>query len=119
MRWALDSPYLPVSAKKGKVRDRTVSFEYLDSWSLLSLIYEQEVDQADLDQAIYVEPYTLKFTVNTARNEKIALKEDPTLGGLTSAYIRVKLLSPGKDDKEALMLPKFPNFAPILELVAK
>lgn len=118
-RWAIDSPYLPVSAKKAKVRDTIVSFEYLDSWALLSLIYEQEIDQAELDQAIYTEPYTLKFTVNTARNEKIALKEDPTPGGLTRAYVRVKLLIPGKDDKEALTLPKFPNFAPSLELVAK
>lgn len=119
MRWAIDSPYLPVSARKAKVKDVNAVFEYLDSWSLFSLLYQQLADQADLEQSVYTEPYVLKFLVNTARNEKIALKDDPIAGGLTKAYVRVKLLNTGKDAKEAITLPKFPNVAPSLDLISK
>jgi len=116
LRWAKDSPHVPVPNEKApyvKVRDRTAVFEFANRWSLFALLAVQQSAPADFDRAFDPEPYTLKFSLRTARDWSVTPKEQERVeGDQMRVYIQLTVMPVGK--KEPLVLPAFPVKAPHL-----
>jgi type VI secretion system protein ImpL len=107
LRWASESPRVPVtgSEKPGmSVRERTVTYEYKNAWSLLSALEQNLTSADDLPSFVDVEPVTLTLLVPTQNEEK------PDAISEARVFLRMSVLDP----KSALPLtiPKFPTVAP-------
>jgi type VI secretion system protein ImpL len=131
LRWANDSPTVPVSATtipRIRVKERIANLEYTNGWSLLALIMRHRGDlqrhrgepAPDAVEYIDIEPYTLKFTIPTRIAALVPPLEQVQREDLKAApaeiFIRVSLLAPNK--KDPLILPSFPTKAPRLPLGA-
>lgn len=130
LRWANDSPTVPISAATNprvRVKDRTANLDYSNGWSLLEFIMRHRGDllrhrgdpAPDLVEDVDANPYTLKFTIPT----RIAALSPPLeqvqredlKAEQAEVYMRVSLMAPNK--KDPLPLPsKFPTKAPRLPL---
>lgn len=118
LRWAKDYPYAPTSegAEGVSVDDRTVTWDYPTSWSLLALLMRQAAGPAEGDGILDPRPTTLRLAVPMRADRvsgAIAEAGDPH----TRVYIRVVLS--GGDKKDPLRLPLFPQRAPQLTATAR
>ncbi|HEX6085249.1 MAG TPA: type VI secretion system protein [Thermoanaerobaculia bacterium] len=107
LRWASESPRIPVAgpAKPGMtVRERTVTYEYRNAWSLLTALEQNLTAADDLPEFVDVEPVTLTLLVPTQAEAK------PDAIAEARVFLRMSVLDP----KSALPLtiPKFPTVAP-------
>jgi type VI secretion system protein ImpL len=108
LRWASDSPRIPVggAAKAGMtVRERTVTYEYRNAWSLLSALDQNQAAADDLPSFIDVEPVTLTLLVPTQTAGKT---EEPASDA--RVFLRLSVLDP--KSAQPLTIPKFPTVAP-------
>lgn len=107
LRWASESPRIPVagSEKPGmSVRERTVTYEYKNAWSLLTALEQNLTAADDLPSFVDVEPVTLTLLVPTQPADRTDAIADARV------FLRMSVLDP----KSALPLtiPKFPTVAP-------
>jgi len=115
LRWAKDSPYLPLFQGGGSgvtVTDRTVIFTYNDPWSLFNLLINQQAPPEDFDRFVDPNPSTLAFKIPTTRDLASLQKPSSQTEAVTKVFIRITLMPPGKT--EVLRLAPFPKSAPQL-----
>ncbi len=115
LRWANNSPSVPspddTRESPMRVRDRVVTFDYTNRWSLLSLMLRQSAAGPDFTEGVDMEPYTLKFRVPTRQDgEGPQNQPEPLRRGNAVVFMRMSLVAPGS--KEPLILPPFPARAP-------
>lgn len=122
MRWAKDAPNKPnpITTAGARIEDHTVHYQYSNQWSLLSLLRKQASDPEDFERLADPHPHTLKFSIGTAKDEKI-IKEPTRItdgennGGAENQariFIRVTVMTPEKS--EVKTMPEFPGKAPHL-----
>ncbi|HYC92836.1 MAG TPA: type VI secretion system protein [Thermoanaerobaculia bacterium] len=108
LRWASESPRVPVagSEKPGMmVRERTVTYEYKNAWSLLTALEQNLTSADDLPSFIDVEPVTLTLQVPTqSASDKSEAASDARV------FLRLSVLDP--KSAQPLTIPKFPAIAP-------
>jgi hypothetical protein len=117
LRWANNSPSVPAPEDTRespmRVRDRVVTFDYTNRWSLLSLMLRQSAAGPDFREGVDTEVYTLKFRVPTRQDgEGPQNQPEPLRRGNAEVFMRMSLVAPGT--KEPLILPPFPARAPKL-----
>lgn len=108
LRWAQDGPRVPallLGDERGAIRERTVTFEYTNRWSLIAALAEHAAEAVDLARRRDVQPITLAFSVYT----------QPVGGGPPGdmparVFLRLALLAP--ETNSPLELPQFPPVAP-------
>jgi type VI secretion system protein ImpL len=115
LRWANNSPSVPAQDDTReapmRVRDRVVTFDYANRWSLLSLMLRQSAVGADFREGVDVDVYTLKFRVPTRPHGEGPQNQPPQLRrDAAEVFMRMSLVAPGT--KEPLHLPAFPARAP-------
>jgi type VI secretion system protein ImpL len=111
LRWANDAPRVPVasaSARGVSVRDRTVTYQYDNQWSLLTALAENAAPAEVLPRYDDEDHVTLGFKIFTK----------PVSGGQpgnvpTQVFMRLALLAPGTT--QPIDVPHFPHTAPKLE----
>ncbi len=110
LRWAAQSPRIPVAARAAaaSVRDRSVEYQYTNRWSLLSALADHAVPAELLAAYADSEPVTLGFDVFTR----------PVSGGSQESipaqvFLRLAVLAPGTT--QSVDVPKFPTRAPRIE----
>lgn len=100
LRWAKDSPQQPGSVQASNdsnLRNRTVIFEYRDSWSLLNMILRHQPARSDFDRGVDPDPQTLVFMVADSKSSAPAGATNASLSTPeTKVFIRIKLRPPGK-----------------------
>jgi type VI secretion system protein ImpL len=121
LRWAKDSPNQPAPspAKAYDITGNgTVTFEYKDLWSLLTMMAQHGAPASDFDGLADPDPQTLVFTIEqkkapTATNSGQRTTESSIERDAKTArvYIRVKIYPP--DKSEPLRMPLFPAQAPM------
>jgi type VI secretion system protein ImpL len=115
LRWAKDSPQQPVTARQavdGKLNNRTVTFEYHDSWSLFTLLALHRPAASDFSRMVDPDPQTLVFAINASKSsDPASTSNQPTPEA--KVFVRIRLRAPGKPDN--LRLQPFPIAAPDLE----
>ena len=108
LRWASESPRIPVA---GNVRpgvtvlDRTVTYEYLNAWALLSALAQNQSSADDLPSFLDVEPVTLSLEVPTQKST--ADRRGPSDARV---FLRLSVLDP--KSAQPLTIPHFPSSAP-------
>ncbi len=112
LQWAGDGPTQPMedqSQQNLSVNGFTATFSYKSPWALLEMLLKQEAPLTDFPNFVDPNPQTILFTV-------------PTQGTLTpnnpssiaaKVYMRLTLKKPDKDGGDVLVLPYFPDAAPI------
>jgi type VI secretion system protein ImpL len=123
MRWANNAPTVPDSKNPAqtnmKINEKSVTVVFNNNWSLLLLLLRQRARGSDFDKGVKgvdIEPYTLKFRVNTATNaalpNAVIQAQPPDLrAGQVVAFMRVGLMAPSQTDP--LIMPEtFPVKAP-------
>ena len=110
LRWANESALLPVADGQPDLRviQRNAYFEFTDRWSLLAFLRRHEAPPEDAEAL----PYTLRFNVKTARDEKWTGGDNVPAPGTATVYLQMRLSAPGS--KTPLRLPVFPVAAPAL-----
>jgi type VI secretion system protein ImpL len=111
LRWAGDSTRVPVliGERRGvTVEGRTIRYEYMNRWSLLTSLADLAAATDQLGPDIDAPPVTLALVVNTKPAKGGAAEELPA-----QAFMRLTLL--GKDDKPVDLPSMFPARAPQLE----
>lgn len=109
LRWASESPRVPVG---GNVRpgvtvlDRTATFEYHNSWALLSALEQNQSSADDLPSFLDVEPVTLSLEVPT--QTAAGPKDEPFSDA--RVFLRLSVLDP--KSAQPLLIPRFPTSAP-------
>ena len=107
LRWASESPRVPVAASERPgmtVRERTVTYEYRNAWSLLSALEQNLTSADDLPSFVDVEPVTLTLLVPTQVEDKPEAVVDARV------FLRMSVLDP--KSAQPLTIPKFPTVAP-------
>jgi hypothetical protein len=120
LRWANDSPARPFASLLPvpfAVKERTAIFEYTDRWALFTFLLKHGLmlrragTEAQCDQGLDPDPYTLKFTIRTEPDpaglpgQRQDLQSTPA-----EVFMRVSMLTANKP--EPLMIPCFPVKAP-------
>ncbi len=116
LRWAKDSPYLPVpeETKRMTIEDGQVVYNYPQQWALLELLQKQAAVFTDFSSPTDSEPQTLKFEISTFLQESEVVPGEKLENDLkVKVFIRVKVWSP--DRKKQLVFRPFPTSAPRLE----
>lgn len=113
LQWAANGPTEPMddqSQKNLSVSGFTATFSYKSPWALLEMLLKQEAPLTDFSNFVDPNPQTLLFTI-------------PTQGTLTpnnpssipaKVYMRLTLKTSDKNGGNVLVLPYFPDAAPIL-----
>ncbi|HEY6352159.1 MAG TPA: type VI secretion protein IcmF/TssM N-terminal domain-containing protein [Candidatus Angelobacter sp.] len=116
LRWAKDSPQQPASVTTSndtRLRSRTITFEYRDSWALFSMIFLHQPASNDFDRLADPDPQTLVFTVSDTQSAAPnANANDGSSKPETKVFVRIRLRPPGKP--ENLRMRTFPIKAPEL-----
>jgi type VI secretion system protein ImpL len=120
LRWANDSPARPIASLLPvpfAVKDRTAIFEYTDRWALFRFLLKHGFmlkragTEAECDQGLDPEPYTLKFTIKTGPDPAgLPGQRQDLQSTQAEVFMRVTLLTANKP--EPLMIPCFPVKAP-------
>lgn len=120
LRWANDSPARPMASLLPVpfvVKERTAIFEYNDRWALFTfllkhgLMLKRAGTQAECDQGLDPDPYTLKFTIRTGPDPAGLPGQRQDLQSTSAeVFMRVTMLTANKP--EPLMIPCFPVKAP-------
>jgi type VI secretion system protein ImpL len=111
LRWALDAPRVPVLASPQRwamVRDRTITYEYTNRWSLITALNAHLASAEELPGYADIDPVTLRFRVDTQPAEGGNPGEVPSV-----VFMRLSLLAPGTTN--VLDMPHFPIRAPRLD----
>lgn len=115
LRWAKDSVEFPlyVMGHSGvKIDERTVEYSYKNKWSLVSFLKNHVGSPADFDGLADPKPHTLKFVIETGREER---KKQDEEGPKTEVFIRMTPLVPDGKKSEIVVMPTlFPVRAPAL-----
>lgn len=122
LRWARDAPWEPVLDNGSEPvlagDGQTLVYEYLNRWSLISLLARHGSSAQHLEKLSDTRPHTLVFEIETRPRQ--AAPAGGVAGGArraaaepTRVFVRVTLLEP--DSKEPMVLPRFPLRAPELE----
>ena len=117
-RWAKNSPHFPAHAgdwKGAKIRDRSVTYEYKNLWSLIHLLVRQSSGPEDFDRLEDPKPHTLKFLIQSAEWDD-RLQKKAYLPKLAEARLFVRIVPKTLKKKQAIELPVFPIRAPQLNL---
>ena len=106
--WAQNSPWQlsPTGQQKGRaaVSGSTVSWQYNNAWSLISLLRDQAASAEDLDSSANPQPQTLRLNVAT---------QSGAAKGSATVFVRIQLQT--TDQKKGVLLPPvFPTQAPRL-----
>jgi type VI secretion system protein ImpL len=112
LRWAKDAPLQPSLAGTppgATVTNQTVGYEYADRWSLLTFIRNHaSVDAWQDDPA----PHTLRFIVGlTPRGVTNGAADTPTAQAQARVFLRLSLTA--GEQKDVLVVPRFPTLAPV------
>jgi type VI secretion system protein ImpL len=122
LRWAKDSPNQPVPSPAIGYEingNGTVTFEYKDLWSLLTMMAQHSAPASDFDGLADPDPQTLVFAIDQKKapiapgsGQQTAMKSSANAEVTnTRVYIRVKIYPP--DKTEPLRIPLFPTQAPM------
>ncbi len=116
LRFAHDSPFVPVadSNQPGmSVRQRTVTFEYTDPWSLFRLLADHRPTAGEFDRGVDPAPETLSFYIPTAADNTLPQPKNGPSTGQVRVYLQISVVPTG--GKEAVTVPlPFPAQAPAL-----
>ena len=113
LRWANHSPRIPVVSNDRPfitVRDRTVTYEYRNAWSLLTAVDQNLVAADDLPSFLDIEPFTLALRVPTQTDSKDEPPSDARV------FMRLSVLDP--KSAQPLLIPRFPTTAPRINSAA-
>ena len=116
LRFADDSPLVPTvdaSQPAMTVHQRTVSFEYTDAWSLLSLLAEHKPNLSEFNRGVDLSPQTLSFYIPTVPDRSLPQPKNATAAGQVRVYIQITVVPVGAKDGVNVPLP-FPAQAPVL-----
>jgi type VI secretion system protein ImpL len=113
LRWAKDAPLQPSLAGTPPgvtVTNQTVGYEYADRWALLTFIRSHaSVDAWQDDPA----PHTLRFIVGlTPRGVTNGAADAQTAQAQARVFLRLSLTA--GEQKDVLVVPRFPTLAPVL-----
>jgi type VI secretion system protein ImpL len=114
LRFAADSPVLPLpdsSQPAMSVKQRTVTFEYTDAWSLFQLLLDHKGGLADFNGGVDPMPHTLSFNVGTTPD--LTLPQRQGAPEQVRVYLQLTVVPTGGKDPVAVPLP-FPAQAPVL-----
>jgi type VI secretion system protein ImpL len=116
LRFASDSPFVPVADSNQpamSVRQRTVTFEYTDPWSLFRLLVEHRPTAGEFDRGVDPTPETLSFYIPTAADNSLPQPKNGPSNGQVRVYLQISIVPPGGKEAVAVPLP-FPAQAPAL-----
>jgi len=122
LRFAKDSPDVPVAGASGadaRVDGRTVSYEYRDPWALLALLRTHSNSSADYGAGYGAAPGsfpgTLRFAIPTAPdNSRAKAQAAQQTQSQVRVFLRLTAQVPGAKEPHEVMLPDFPESAPVL-----
>lgn len=105
--WAQNSPWQPSPGgqqPRAAASGNTVTWQYANAWSLISLLRDQAAPAAELDSYADPQPQTLRF---------LAATQSGAAQGSAKVFVRVQLQT--TDQKKGVLLPPvFPTQAPRL-----
>jgi type VI secretion system protein ImpL len=120
-RFAKDSPDIPVAGASGpdaRIDGRSVSYEYRDPWSLLTLLRLHSNSNADYGVTAGGTPGTLRFAIPTAPDTSRSKLQTPQQAqGQVRLFLRLTAQVPGVKEPHEVLLPDFPESAPTLHAV--
>ena len=113
LRWAKDAPMQPSLAGTppgATVTNQTVVYDYADRWALLTFLrHHASVDAWQDDPA----PHTLRVVVGlTPRGLTSGAASTPTALAQARVFLRLSLTA--GEQKDVLVVPRFPTLAPVL-----
>lgn len=114
LRWAKDAPEHPTFAGEGKgvqISGRTVSYRFDGPWALLRMLARYRASADDLADAAAQTPHVLEFSIDTRTGDE---KFKDALTAHDRVFIRITLMTSGKK-KQVLVMPYFPERAPVLD----
>lgn len=109
LRWAEDSPVVPVAlldGGAGRLDGRTAVYRYDNRWSLLRLLAEHPSSRRDFG-SYEPRPETLKLVAATRETAG----DEPAAASPDWVFLRITLTTPD-ETKRALPVPAFPAAAP-------
>lgn len=118
LRWAKDSPALPVLGKDQpdvRVNGREATFVYTDAWSLISLLARHHAPVAEFPSLVDPHPFTLAFALDTMEDLSTTSNKAVAVLKATKVFVQLSIMPPGK--KDGLAPSPFPAKAPGLVLM--
>jgi type VI secretion system protein ImpL len=118
LRWAKDYPFAPTSdgSEGVTIEDRTVTWDFLNNWSLLAVLMRHTAGVADGETIADPRPTMLRFGV-AMRPDRVA--GAPAEAGESQARVYIRTVLTAGEKKDPLRLPQFPARAPQLTATAR
>lgn len=115
LQWASNGPTQPMEDQKQpdlSVNGYTATFAYTSPWALLELLLKHEAPMTDFSNFVDPNPQTLSFSIPTQGTQT---PNHPS-SIPANVFMRLTLKTQNKEGDTTVIVPYFPDAAPILEI---